>query len=168
MAARPRHPADCFDRIAWHCARAIRDAHVAPRIVAARYSPLRRFRGSPNGDAPMPTHTGSCHCGRIAFEVEGDIDSALACNCSICSRKGSLLWFVPRDKLKLKTPEDAASTYEFNKHVIKHRFCPTCGIHPYGEGKDPKGNATAAINLRCIEHLDLASIPVHHFDGRSL
>ena len=116
----------------------------------------------------MPTHTGSCHCGRIAFEVEGDIDSALACNCSICSRKGSLLWFVPRDKLKLKTPDDAAGTYEFNKHVIKHRFCPTCGIHPYGEGKDPKGNAMAAINLRCIEPLDLASIPVLHFDGRSL
>jgi hypothetical protein len=116
----------------------------------------------------MPTYAGSCHCGRIAFEVEGDIDSALACNCSICSRKGSLLWFVPRDRLKLKTAEDAASTYEFNKHVIKHRFCPTCGIHPYGEGKDPKGNAMAAINLRCVENLDLAAIPVHHFDGRSL
>ena len=116
----------------------------------------------------MTTHTGSCHCGRITFEVEGDVDSALACNCSICSRKGSLLWFVPRDRLKLKTPETAASTYEFNKHVIKHRFCPTCGIHPYGEGKDPKGNAMAAINLRCIENLDLASIPVHQFDGRSL
>ena len=116
----------------------------------------------------MPTHTGSCHCGRIAFDVEGDIDSALACDCSICSRKGSLLWFVPRDKLKLKTPEDAASTYEFNRHVIKHRFCPTCGIHPYGEGKDPKGHAMAAINLRCIEQLDLSAIPVHHFDGRSL
>jgi hypothetical protein len=115
----------------------------------------------------MATHTGSCHCGRIAFDVEGDIDSALACNCSICSRRGSLLWFVPRDQLKLKTPEDAASTYEFNKHVIKHRFCPTCGIHPYGEGKDPTGNAMAAVNLRCIENLDLARIPVHHFDGRS-
>jgi hypothetical protein len=116
----------------------------------------------------MPTHSGSCHCGRISFQVEGDIDSALACNCSICSRKGSLLWFVPRDRLALKTPEDAASTYEFNKHVIKQRFCPTCGIHPYGEGKDPKGHAVAAINLRCIENLDLAAIPVHHFDGRSL
>jgi hypothetical protein len=116
----------------------------------------------------MPTHTGSCHCGRISFEVEGDIDSALACNCSICSRKGSLLWFVPRDQLKLETPEDAASTYEFNKHVIKHRFCPTCGIHPYGEGRNPKGDDVAAINLRCIENLDLTSIPVHHFDGRSL
>lgn len=113
-------------------------------------------------------HKGSCHCGKISFEVEGDIDGALACNCSICSRKGSLLWFVPRDKLRLKSPEDAASTYTFNKHVIKHRFCPTCGMHPYGEGVDPKGNAMAAINLRCVEDIDLDSIPVRHFDGRAL
>ena len=40
-------------------------------------------------------HKGSCHCGKVAFEVEGDIDSAMSCNCSICQRKGSLLWFVP-------------------------------------------------------------------------
>jgi hypothetical protein len=32
--------------------------------------------------------------------------------------------------------------------VIHHRFCPTCGIHPFAEGKDPKGNAMAAINAR--------------------
>jgi hypothetical protein len=116
----------------------------------------------------MTTYIGSCHCGNISFEVEGEIDSGLACNCSICSRKGSLLWFVPRQRLKLKMPEGAASTYEFNKHMIKHRFCPHCGIHPYGEANDPKGNATAAINLRCIEELDLSKIPVRHFDGRSL
>ena len=113
-------------------------------------------------------YQGSCHCGKIAFEVEGEIDSALACNCSICSRKGSLLWFVPRDKLRLKTPESAISTYTFNKHVIKHQFCSTCGIHPYGEGTDPKGNAMAAVNLRCVENIDLDAIPVHHYDGRSV
>jgi hypothetical protein len=111
---------------------------------------------------------GSCHCGKVAFEVEGEITGALACNCSICSRKGSLLWFVPRDKLHLLTPEDLASTYTFNKHLIKHRFCPTCGIHPYGEGVDPKGNQMAAINIRCLEGVDLASIPVQSFDGRSM
>ena len=54
------------------------------------------------------------------------------------------MWFVPRDNLTLLTPEDAAATYSFNKHIIKHRFCPTCGIHPYGEGVDPKGNRMAA------------------------
>jgi hypothetical protein len=113
-------------------------------------------------------YQGSCHCGRVAFEVEGEIDSALACNCSICSRKGSLLWFVPRSRFRLLTPEAAASTYTFNKHVIKHRFCANCGIHPYGEGTDPKGNAMAAINLRCVEGLDLKSIPVREFDGRAV
>jgi hypothetical protein len=113
-------------------------------------------------------YQGSCHCGQVAFEVEGTIDGGLACNCSICQRKGSLLWFVPRDDLKLLTPERNASTYSFNKHLIKHRFCPNCGMHPYGEGTDPKGNRTAAINLRCLEGIDLESIPVTHFDGRSM
>lgn len=113
-------------------------------------------------------YKGSCHCGRVAFQVEGEIQGAMACNCSICSRKGSLMWFVPREKLQLQSPDDAAATYEFNKHVIKHRFCPTCGIHPYGEGTDPKGNRMAAVNLRCIEGLDLEAIPVQNFDGRSL
>ena len=112
-------------------------------------------------------YKGGCHCGGIAFEVEGEIAQLLECNCSICSRKGSLLWFVARDKLRLLTPDENASTYTFNKHVIKHRFCPTCGIHPYGEGSDPKGNAMAAVNLRCLENLELDSIPVHHYDGRS-
>lgn len=112
-------------------------------------------------------YRGSCHCGRVAFNVEGTIDQAISCNCSICSRRGSLLWFVPRDKLSLLTPEEAASSYTFNKHVIKHRFCPVCGILPYGEGVDAQGNAMAAVNIRCIEDLDLASVPIHNFDGRS-
>jgi hypothetical protein len=114
------------------------------------------------------THQGSCHCGRIKFEVEGDITSAMSCNCSICQRKGSLMWFVPRTALRVLTPEENASTYLFNKHVIKHRFCPTCGIHPYGEGKGPSGEAMAAINIRCLEDIDLQAVPVKHFDGRSL
>lgn len=113
-------------------------------------------------------YKGSCHCGRIAFEVEGDIKGVIDCNCSICQRKGSLLWFVPRDELHLLTPEDAASTYTFNKHVIKHHFCPVCGMHPYGEGAHPDGSVMAAINIRCIEGIDLDAFPVEHYDGRSL
>jgi hypothetical protein len=112
-------------------------------------------------------YRGSCHCGSVAFEVEGEIQNVLSCNCSICQRKGSLLWFMPRDALKLLTPEDASTVYEFNKHVIRHRFCPTCGMHPYADGVDPKGNRVAAINVRCIEGIDLESLKVTHHDGRS-
>jgi hypothetical protein len=112
-------------------------------------------------------YKGSCHCGRVAFEVEGTIESAMSCNCSMCQRKGMLMWFVPRDRLKLLTPEESSSTYTFNRHVIKHRFCPTCGIHSYGVGVDQKGNAMAAINVRCLEGVELEKIPVTHVDGRS-
>ncbi|MGE5864076.1 MAG: GFA family protein [Rhizobacter sp.] len=113
------------------------------------------------------THQGSCHCGRIRFDVDGDIDSALACNCSMCQRRGSLLWFVPREALRLQTPDEDAATYTFNEHAIRHRFCPVCGIHPFGEGTDPNGRAMAAINIRCVEGIDLAAVPVTHYDGRA-
>ena len=112
-------------------------------------------------------YQGSCHCGKIAYEVEGEIQGVISCNCSMCQRKGSLLWFVPRESLKLKTPAREMGTYEFNKHVIHHHFCPTCGIHPFAEGKDPKGNAMAAVNVRCLEGIDLDSIKVTAYDGRS-
>ena len=114
------------------------------------------------------TYTGSCQCGKVAIEVEGRIDSGLACNCSMCAKRASLLWFVPRASLRLTTPDDAAATYLFNKHAIRHRFCPACGIHVFGEATDPQGNAVAAVNLRSINNIDLAAIPVRQFDGKAL
>src|SRR5512145_947331 len=112
-------------------------------------------------------YKGSCHCGQIAFEVEGDLTQVADCNCSICSRMGALHWFVARDALRLLTPESNLATYTFGKHVIKHHFCPKCGIHPFGEGTDPSGNRKAAVNARCLEDVDLSSLPVMHLDGRS-
>jgi hypothetical protein len=113
-------------------------------------------------------YKGSCHCGKVAFEVEGEIKEALACNCSMCGRRGSLLIFVPHGDLKLLSPDAAASTYTFNKHAIKHRFCAICGIHTFGEGTDRNGNAIAAINIRTLENVDLDAIPVQHYNGRAL
>lgn len=112
-------------------------------------------------------YKGSCHCGQIVFEVEGEIAQVADCNCSICSQMGALHWFIPRDKLRLLTPEENLSTYTFGKQTIKHHFCPTCGIHPFGEGTDPSGNRKAAINARCLEGVDLAALPVMQVDGRS-
>ena len=113
-------------------------------------------------------HKGSCHCGKIAFEVEGDLNEVLECNCSHCSRKGFLLWFVPRDKLTLKTPEKNLSQYTFNKHVIKHQFCSSCGTQPFAFSNGPDGKPAAAVNVRCLEDVDLATLKRKPFDGRSL
>jgi threonine/homoserine/homoserine lactone efflux protein len=96
----------------------------------------------------------------------GEIGTVMSCNCSICQRKGALMWSCrassrdcsrrrQRQHLPVQQARDQAS------------LLPTCGMHPYGEGKDAKGNAMASINVRCIEGIDLGPIPVTHFDGRS-
>lgn len=113
------------------------------------------------------TYQGSCHCGQIAYEVEGKLEQVMDCNCSHCSRKGYLLWFVARDKLKLRTPERDLSTYTFHKHVIKHQFCPACGCAPFGFGVDKSGAAVVAVNVRCLEGVDRSSLKVIPVDGRS-
>lgn len=115
----------------------------------------------------MTTYTGSCHCGKVAYQVEGEIDQVLDCNCSMCRRRGGLLWFGPRDALVLKTPEPDVATYTFNKHHIQHHFCSTCGIAAYGEGDHPKGGRMVAVNVRCVPALDLASLKVTAVDGAS-
>ncbi|HET7307594.1 MAG TPA: GFA family protein [Gammaproteobacteria bacterium] len=114
------------------------------------------------------THSGSCHCGNIKFEVDGDIQQLFECNCSHCSRKGYLMWFAPRGQLRLLTPESDLSTYTFNKHAIKHHFCATCGCAPFGFGKDKEGNNVAAVNVRCLPELDRSALAVKQVDGRSL
>ena len=118
----------------------------------------------------MTTQSGSCHCGRIAFEVEvGDgIAEVYDCNCSMCRRRGGLLWFAPRTALHLKTAEADLGTYRFNKKHLEHHYCPDCGIAPFSEVTNPKtGEATVAVNVRCLPDVDLASLKVVQADGAS-
>ncbi len=110
-------------------------------------------------------YKGSCHCGKVAFEAEGDLGAALSCNCSICSRKGALLWAVPLDRVRFAGKPGDLGRYMFNRHQIAHRFCTTCGIHTHGENAAQGGDVF--INIRCLEGVDLDKVPLHHFDGRS-
>ncbi|MGO4704674.1 GFA family protein [Microvirga sp. 2MCAF38] len=112
-------------------------------------------------------HKGSCHCGKVAIEVETNLEQVIECNCSICSRKGYLLTFVPRAALNVIRGEDELATYTFNSHTVQHRFCKTCGCAPFGEGKMPTGEAMAAINVRCLEEFDRATLNITPFDGKS-
>ncbi|HET7812668.1 MAG TPA: hypothetical protein VFL16_18995 [Steroidobacteraceae bacterium] len=41
-------------------------------------------------------YRGGCQCGKVAYEVEGEITEAYACNCSRCGRLGSLASMTSR------------------------------------------------------------------------
>ena len=58
--------------------------------------------------------------------------------------------------------------YQFGKKHIHHPFCSVGGLKPYSHGSDGKGNEMIAVNVRCVEGLDLRGITPNWFDGASL
>jgi hypothetical protein len=116
----------------------------------------------------MQALNGSCHCGAVAYTVDADPAQAMTCNCSICNRLGSVWTFVPKAKFNLTKGEGKMGDYQFNKHVLHHRFCPNCGVESFAEGKGKDGSPMIGVNLRCCEGVDVDKLEPKRFDGRSL
>lgn len=113
------------------------------------------------------THHGGCHCGAVRYRVDIDLSKPVTqCNCSICRRTGTLLSFVPADSFVLEKGEDNLTDYQFNKKVIHHLFCRTCGVRSFARGMGPTG-PMVAINTRCLDDVDATTLPAFHFDGAS-
>ena len=93
---------------------------------------------------------------------------AIACNCSLCSRAGWLLTFVPGTDFRLLSGEGDLTEYRFNKRHISHLFCRKCGIRSFSRGSDRSGAPTVAVNLRTLAGFDATALPVQSFDGASL
>jgi hypothetical protein len=113
----------------------------------------------------MKAYRGSCHCGRVTFEVQANLDYVVHCNCSICRRRGALWHGATEADLRIVTGEADLTLYQFGTKTAKHYFCKHCGIHPFVRPRlDPK---RWAFNVLCIDGVDAASLPVRHFDGEN-
>ena len=114
------------------------------------------------------TYSGGCQCGQVRYDVELDLSQpVISCNCSMCGRSGTLLAFVPTDKFKLKSGQDRLTDYQFNNHIIHHLFCNTCGIKSFARGKGRDGSEQIAINTRCLDGVDIDTLKITKFDGKS-
>lgn len=110
-------------------------------------------------------YTGGCHCGNVAYEVETNLENVIECNCSHCSIKGLLLTFVPENQFSLLKGEDKQTVYHFNKHVIDHLFCSSCGVESFAKGSGNDG-PMVAINVRALKDVDLAHITRTPYEGK--
>lgn len=116
----------------------------------------------------MPrTHRGGCHCGAVRFEAVSDLETVIECNCSHCKAKGLLLTFVSPENFNLIAGADELTDYRFNTHKISHVFCKTCGVQSFGHGETPGGVKMAAINVRCLDDVDLGGLTLTPVDGKS-
>ncbi len=114
------------------------------------------------------TYTGGCHCGTVRFRITTKLERAIGCNCSICSKSGSLLAVVPGEDFELLGGRESLRDYQFGKKRVHHLFCERCGIKSFARATAPDGREMVAVNVRCLDGVDLAAIPVTPFDGKSL
>lgn len=128
---------------------------------------IYHLMGSSRERAMKQTYTGGCQCGAVRYEVDAEIGKVIACNCSRCQKLGSLLAAADHADFRLVSGAHATIDFQFNKHVIHHPFCATCGIQSYAYGKGRGGNDMVMINVRCLDGVDPDSFEVMRFDGRS-
>jgi len=112
-------------------------------------------------------HSGSCLCGQVRFEVEGDFESFFLCHCQYCrkdtgsahaanlfSTTASLTWLSGRDQVR-----------EFNVPATRHVkcFCSTCGAAlPCQQAGGallvvPAGSLDSNVPIRPNAHLFVSS-----------
>ena len=122
------------------------------------------------------TITGSCHCGKVAFAIEGDIPRELTrCTCSFCSKRGMLYAYFEPSRFRLTTPEADSATYRWNTKLVAHNFCSSCGCGTFSDSPafEPDGawDATTrriGVNARLFDGFDADVAPMTVIDGKNL
>lgn len=112
-------------------------------------------------------YRGYCHCKKVSYEVDLELGQVISCNCSHCQIKGLLLSFVSGDVFTLTGGAEDLTSYRFNKKVIDHLFCKHCGVESFARGKDKEGKDTVAINVRCLEGVEIDKLALTEVDGKN-
>jgi hypothetical protein len=76
-------------------------------------------------------HQGSCLCGRVSFEVEGDFENFFLCHCERCRKDTGSAHaanlFSSTARLRWLSGADRVKTFDFNSTGHIKSFCSECG-----------------------------------------
>ena len=115
----------------------------------------------------MPAYDGGCHCGTVRFSLTkpAAVTQAIACNCSLCRKKGILLVPAEVDEIMVTAGEADLTNYQFGTKTASHWFCRHCGIHVMTRPRSAPHRRS--VNARCFD--DFVSmepgLTVIPFDG---
>ena len=112
----------------------------------------------------VQTFAGSCHCGRVRFEVDADLERVTVCNCSMCARTGYVHLIVPPERFRLLAGADDLALYQFGTKTAKHRFCRHCGVSGFYVPRSHPDHID--VNVRCLDGVDVSALAPNRFDGR--
>jgi hypothetical protein len=108
-------------------------------------------------------HEGSCHCGTIRIEIEGDPVEVSECNCSICRRTGALWIYRPPGQVDVT---GAGFGYVQGDATLTLWHCATCGVITHWSARDPAYDRMG-VNIRLFDPALWSSLPHRLIDGAS-
>jgi hypothetical protein len=107
---------------------------------------------------------GSCLCGALAYEIEGEFDGVWVCHCSNCRKAsggfGNTIVVVPRERFHWIRGEDHCTTYTLRETYTITR-CKTCGTPLPAEEDDDNVYLTAGT----LDEPLGATVKAHIFCG---
>src|SRR4051812_49233010 len=101
------------------------------------------------------TYKGSCHCGKVRFEADIDLEAGTGkCNCSICTKRRAWSALVKPEDFRFLLGADEMGDYQSGTMNGHYRFCRTCGIMPFSDGYiEQIGGAFVSVSLACLDDL---------------
>lgn len=111
-------------------------------------------------------HQGSCHCGRIRFEIAGPYPEITTCDCSLCRKKNAEMVAVPETRFRLLVPWEDLSEYRWNLRIARHYFCPHCGIYTFHRKRSMPDHF--GVNIHALDGFDASGIPRRAAAGREM
>jgi hypothetical protein len=122
------------------------------------------------------TIIGSCHCGKTAFRIEGEIPAALTrCTCSFCSKRGALMAYYTPAQFHVTAAASDDGIYRWHTNLVAHHFCAVCGCATYSDspafemdGSWDQQTRRIGVNARLFDNFDAAQAPVEVIDGKNL
>lgn len=114
----------------------------------------------------MSIHSGSCHCGAVAFRIDAEIVELTTCDCSLCVKKNALMTKVPESALTILRGEEALTLYQWNTRRAKHYFCKHCGIYVFHRKRSQPDHF--GVNVFCLDGFDHSAVPVRATEGQGM
>lgn len=120
----------------------------------------------------MKTFHGSCHCKRVRFEVDIDLQQATRkCNCSYCWKVRNWSVIIKPEQLRLLEGESEIAEYGFRPDAKNvHGFCRHCGVRLFTRGDVPQiGGRYVSLMLPALDDLpvpELVEAPLRFLNGR--
>ncbi|MTH77727.1 GFA family protein [Paracoccus aestuariivivens] len=121
----------------------------------------------------MTTYHGSCFCGAVQFEADGDLSQGTSrCNCRFCRKMRYWEMRLP-DAAGFRLLQGAEHLAETPRSqadgiAMHHRFCVRCGTRLWTEGNIPELGGPfvmVCINALDVPEADLIAAPVTYADG---